>query len=61
MRDPGWLGDPLFGFPGMIIRRMKPLDHQKPGMGTAILLHMPTITVWLPRAIASVARTCIPS
>lgn len=43
-------GEPLFGFPGMIIRRMKPLDRRKPEMGTAILLDMPTIKVWLPSA-----------
>lgn len=44
------LGDPLFAVSGMIVRRMKPLDCLKPEMGTAMLLHMPTITVWLPRA-----------
>lgn len=44
------LGDPLFAAPGMVVRRMKPLDRLKPKMGTAMLLHMPTITVWLPRA-----------
>ena len=48
--DASILGDPLFAVPGMIIRRMKPLDRLKPEMGTAILLHMPTITVWLPGA-----------
>jgi hypothetical protein len=48
--DASILGDPLFAAPGIIVRRMKPLDRMKLGMGTAMLLHMPTITVWLPRA-----------
>lgn len=45
--DASILGDPLFSAPGMIVRRMKPLDCLKPEMGTAMLLHMPTVTVSL--------------
>lgn len=45
-----FLGHPLFQDQDIIIRRMKPLDRVAPAMGTAMLLHMPTITVWLPHA-----------
>lgn len=48
--DASILGDPLFAAPGTIVRWIKPLDCLKPEMGTAMLLHMPTITVWLPGA-----------
>jgi hypothetical protein len=41
--------DPLFQLPGIVIRRLRPLDRRDPAMGTAVLLHVPTITVWLPQ------------
>ena len=44
------LGHPLFQGKDIIIRGMKPLDCVAPAMGAAMLLHMPTITVWLPHA-----------
>ena len=43
------IGDPLFQLSGIVIRRLRPLDHRDPDMGTAALLHVPTITVWLPQ------------
>ncbi len=43
------LDDPLFRLLGVRIRKMKPLDHLDPGMGTTRLLHVPSITTWIPQ------------
>ena len=43
------IDEPLIRIAGTLVRRIRPLNVDDQGMGIALLLSMPAITLWLPR------------